>query len=112
MSSNKTFRRKHKIVPEGNRCSATCLSGEQCSKSRLLESDYCKMHDKIKDPYKYQNPYKTEKLKEDAMIKRMTEREQNVQVKTGCIGDNCSIMGGRRYTKRSYKKSKKRTYKR
>ena len=97
MSSNKTFRRKFKIVPEGSRCSATCLSGEQCSKSRLLESDYCKMHDKIK---------------EDAMIKRMTEREQNVQVKTGCIGDNCSIMGGRRYTKRSYKKSKKRTYKR
>lgn len=84
-------------VSEERRCIATCLSGEQCSKSRLNGSEYCRMHQNKLNPKKVSpknNEVSAEKLG-----------------KNNCIGKNCAIMGGKR-TKRQVKTNKKRTNKR
>ena len=92
--------RRNRVAPAEIRCSATCLTGEQCSKASIIESEYCRMHDQKLNPDKYRR-------KKVAVVKNNDKVATN-----NCMGSNCSIMGGRKRTKRHTKKHNRRTRKR
>ena len=91
--------RKGTVVPAEKRCIATCKTGEQCSKAHLIESEYCRLHHKIKYPEMYPE-LNTPKIDDEIPAPK----------KKQCVGKGCTIMGGTR--KKSYKRHHRRTRRR